>query len=271
MYSGTTFRIKSGRVAGVHQKIDRVARRHLTRHLSGEVAFPSIRDILHFEGLNGPDGIKRKSPSRDEPWHYIDPSKPDDRQLIDMIHNHLYNLSIALRADNTERAAFEAAWVAHAVTDGLTPAHHYPLADKIEELFGKSHHERQTIREKNIIKGTSPRDTISKNWQYWGSRGIFTAHFLFEWGVATTIAPLKLDYDPLDEDDIDRLASDGFEALFYEAFHTIVAMNMYEEYVRYGWTRHLADETRLTLIPLIIKLVALAWYDAATYEPEELR
>ena len=62
MYSGTTFRVKSGRIMGTHQKIDRVAHRHLQAFLPTGHNFPTTRQILHFEGKNGPDGIKKKSP-----------------------------------------------------------------------------------------------------------------------------------------------------------------------------------------------------------------
>ena len=112
---------------------------HITRKGNGNNAgqAPTTREILHFEGNNGPDGIKRKSPSVDEPWHYIDPANPNDRALAGMINDHYVNLVQALRDANRVRAAFEAAWMAHAITDGLTPAHHYPLSDKIEELWGK--------------------------------------------------------------------------------------------------------------------------------------
>ena len=149
--------------------------------------FPGIREILHFEGDNGPDGIKRKSPSQDEPWHYIDPSRSDDRALIKMILDHHHNLVEALRSHNQARAAFEAAWLAHAIVDGLTPAHHYPLGDKIEELWGKPKEERLTIKDKNLIKGKNKRDTISKNWEYWGAKGVFITHGLFELGIATSV------------------------------------------------------------------------------------
>src|SRR5690242_1301911 len=137
MYSGTTFRTKSGRVMGVHQKIDRVAYRHIKHLAAAQPAFPTVLQILHFEGLNGPDGIKRKSPAQDEPWHYINPDDPADRTLVDMINDHIYNMSVALRVGERERAAFEAAWMAHAIVDGLTPAHHYPLEKKLEELRGE--------------------------------------------------------------------------------------------------------------------------------------
>ena len=92
MYAGTTLRNKSGRVIGVHQKIDRIARRNFRMLPGVGSGFPSIKEILHFEGNNGPDGIKRKSPSVDEPWHYVDPTRPDDTELMTMILDHHHNL-----------------------------------------------------------------------------------------------------------------------------------------------------------------------------------
>lgn len=263
MYAGTTFRRDSGRIIGVHQRIDRVARRHLKKHITPAAAFPTIGQILHFEGKNGPDGIKRKSPAKDEPWHYIDPAKPDDRALLDMIADHIFNLAAALKIANTQRAAFEAAWLAHAVVDGLTPAHHYPLNDKIEELWGKPRHERLTIKDKNIIQGINRRDTISKNWQYWGAGGVFTAHFMFEWGVASVIAPDRFETSGPTSEDIIRLRRDGFEAIFMDSLRRIDAMKMYEEFGRKGWTRALANQTKKELVPEIIKTVCLAWYQAS--------
>lgn len=269
MYAGTTFRRNSGRVVGVHQKIDRIARKHLRTHLPAGVIFPPIARILHFEGRNGPDAIKRKSPSKDEPWHYIDPTKPDDTALLVMINDHISNLTEALSSANDERAAFEAAWLAHAVVDGLTPAHHYPLSDKIEELWGKSHHERTTIRDKNIIRGHNRRDTISKNWQYWGVGGVFTAHFMFEWGVASTISPYTFGESGPTDDDVAHLQDVGFETVFMESLRKIAALDMYTEFGNTGWTRSLASRTRKILIPEIIRTVCLAWCQAALDSQEE--
>lgn len=262
MYSGTTLRTHSGRIMGVHQKIDRIARRRLTRFIPRSIKFPAIKDILHFEGDNGPDGIKRKSPSKDEPWHHINPAKTQGSPLVETIHNHILNLGEALKKDDQTRAAFEAAWLAHTAVDGLTPAHHYPLNDKIEELWGKPHSERITFRDKTIIRGKNWRDTLSKNWQYWGSGGVFTAHYMFEWGVATAILTHPFKKSGPSGNDIIRIQRDGFEALFYESLSRIYAMNMYNEFGKTGWTHDLADQTRRVLIPEIIKIVSLAWYQA---------
>ena len=269
MYSGTTFRTKSGRMMGVHQKIDRVARRQITQFIPKKVNFPEVREILHFEGANGPDGIKRKSPGRDEPWHYIDPTNLKDVAIVEMINDHIFNLASALREKNHERAAFESAWMAHAIVDGLTPAHHYPLSDKIEELWGKSHTERLTIRDKNIIKGKNRRDTISKNWQYWGGGGVFTAHLMFELGVASTIVSVKFEEPCMTQHDVEQLRTRGFETLFLEAVHKIDDLKMYDEFGAKGWTRQLANRTRKVLIPEIVRLVMLGWYQAILVAEEK--
>lgn len=262
MYAGTTFRRDSGRIIGVHQKIDRVSRRHLKRLVTRNTFFPTISKILHFEGINGPDGIKRKSPSKDEPWHYIDPTKPDDHELLIIINNHMFNLIKSLKQHDEERSAFEAAWLAHSVVDGLTPPHHFPLDDKIEELWGKPHTERLTKKDKTIIKGINRRDTVSKNWQYWGFGGVFSAHLGFELGVASTIAPQRFNECYPTKADIDNLKKIGFEAVFLESMHRIYDLRMYDAFGKGGWTHRLASQTRDVLIPEIIKVVCLSWYNA---------
>lgn len=262
MYSGTTVGNRSGNIVGAHQQIDRVARRHLQTLLPARPLFPSIRDILYFEGNNGPDGIKRKSPSVDEPWHYIDPSRSHDRGLIDMIIDHQHNLAKALKSHNHQRAAFEAAWLSHAIVDGLTPAHHYPLADKIEELFGKPHHERLSVKEKNVIKGVNRRDTIAKNWQYWGGGGIFVTHFMFEFGVATTILGKRFGKISFPEVQLERLAKEGFEPIFREAMQRVTELHTYETFHKQGWNWRLARTVRLKLVPIIVEAVTLGWYAA---------
>lgn len=262
MYAGTTIRRGSGKIVGVHQKIDRAARRQLKIHLPKSIDFPNIKDILHFEGYNGPDGIKRKYPSTDQPWHFIDPTKSDDRELIDVISDHIINLSIALSENNSVRAAFEAAWLSHAVVDGLTPAHHYPLGDKIQELWGKSHTERNTIRDKNIIHGVNLRDTLSKNWEYWGAGGVFTTHGMFEIGVASAIASENFKDVNIDKKDITHLKKIGFEAIFMNSLHEIDSLKMYDQLGNGGWTGRLAKQTKQVLVPEMIRIVFLAWYSA---------
>jgi hypothetical protein len=262
MYSGTTFSRNSGKFVGVHQKIDRAARRHLDEIISDSVKFPAIKEILQFDGKNGPDAFKYMGPSQDKPWHFIDPSNPDDRALIGMINNHMFNLSRALDNDNGIRAAFEAAWLAHAIVDGLTPAHHYPLSGKVEELWGRPRSEFTNLRDKNIIRGANKRDTLAKNWEYWGMGGVITDHVMFEMGVASAIVPSRFTSIGLSGNDTIRLEREGFESLFMETLRRIYSMRMYDRFSREGWNLSLVKETRTVLVPEIIKVVTLAWYQS---------
>ena len=262
MYSGTTFRSKSGNVIGVHQKIDRVARRHLKVLPGDDTKFPRILEILHFEGNNGPDGIKRKSPSADEPWHFIDPTDPSDTQLTSMILDHHHNLVVALKEGNRERAAYEAAWMSHAITDGLTPAHHYRLADEIEKLWGKPKEDRQSIVDKNLIRGHGAKSNVSRNWQYWGAKGIFTTHVMFEFGIATSVKSARFTHTLPTHEWLRQADKDGLQAVFEQAVQDVYALDMYHEYWRDGWTPKIARKTRLKLMPIIIRTVTYAWYSA---------
>ena len=54
----------SGRLIGVHQKLDKAARQLLAQEYGRDARiFPSIEKILYFEGTRGPDGLKAKSPA----------------------------------------------------------------------------------------------------------------------------------------------------------------------------------------------------------------
>lgn len=272
MYSGTTLTKYSGRVMGAHQKIDRVARRHLTRLLADDRVFPGIRNILQFEGKNGPDAIKRKSPARDEPWHYYSPFDDDDSKLIELIRDHYDRLVVELRADNRERAAFEAAWLAHAIVDGLTPAHHYPYEEKLIELRGgKGIESRTTIKEKLVMHGETRREKMRNNWKMWGPKGLLTTHGLFEFGVASIIAPLSFGEAIPKKKDVERMRKIGPLEWFKRSAREIAILDMYEHYYRKGWTPKLAWQVRHKLGPTIVQAVSLTWHialiDAGKVDP----
>ncbi len=181
MFAGTTLTPLSGRLVGAHQKIDRLAHKFLRELTNKPHVFPGIRTILHFEGSGGPDAIKRKSPAVDEPWHYYNPFDDTDNQLIDLIVGHYDELVKALKAKDDVRAAFEAAWMSHAIVDGLTPAHHYPYEEKLTELRGgEGIQGRTTYKEKLVMPGETRRAQMHNNWEMWGSKGLLSTHFLFE-------------------------------------------------------------------------------------------
>lgn len=262
MYSGTTLRSSSGKLLGAHQKFDRVARLGLKR-IAPNLPFPAINHILHFEGLNGPDGVKRKSPARDEPWHYYDPLDESDDAIINMVADHRVNLIRALRADDQARAAFEAAWMAHALVDGLTPAHHYPYEEVIAGIRGEPKESRTTVLKKLVYPGKSPREIVRNNWYVWGAGGAMTSHGMFELGVATTVKTLKFEGAYPHANDMIRVRSEGITPIFQEAARHIHSLRMFEQFQKAGWTSRLARQTRKDLAPRIVKIVALAWYEAA--------
>jgi hypothetical protein len=265
MYSGTTLTSISGRILGAHQKIDRVSRLHLGKLLQdANAVFPSTRMILRFEGRNGPDGIKRKSPAQDEPWHYINPFDVTDDQLAAIIGDHAAQLAASLRAKDMTRSAFEAAWLAHAIVDGLTPAHHFPYEEELIKLRGGEGIEgRDTIYKKLVMPGQTVPQQVKNNWKMWGPKGLLTTHGAFELGIASIIAPLRLQHGMPADADIRELQAHGTVALFGRKAKEIAALGMYDTFYKTGWTPRLVRQVRRELVPVIVLMVTLAWYGAA--------
>lgn len=263
MYSGTTITKQSGKIIGAHQKIDRVARRHLRKITRKDLAFPKSDAILKFEGKNGPDGIKRKSPAQDEPWHYYSPFNDKDGGLIDLITDHYDSLVKFLASGEADRAAFEAAWLAHALVDGLTPAHHYPYEEELTKLRGgASINERTTIKAKLVMPGGTRREKVKNNWKMWGPKGLMSTHGLFEIGIAMIIAPLQFGDSVPNHEDIEILEEIGYLELFRRSAREIAALELYDAYYVKGWTPQLAYKVRHVLAPTIIKTVTLTWLSA---------
>jgi len=260
MYSGTTLTPISGRILGAHQKLDRVARNQLDKLLPDKNMFPSTKKILHFEGRKGPDAIKRKSPAKDEPWHYYSPFDNDDSQLIELIEDHYNQLVKELKKHNKERTAFEAAWLAHAIVDGLTPAHHYPYEEKLSEIRGEAKETRTTIKEKIIPKGDTKRDTLKKTWKVYGPKGLMSTHGLFELGIATIIAPLGMSMSPPTKQELDNSIKIGAIELFKRTAREIAVLDMYERFSKRGWTTKLIVDVRSKLAPQIARTVAIIWF-----------
>ncbi len=258
MYSGTTLNNKSGFILGAHQKIDKVSRKNLNLLTSNSSKFPSTKEILHFEGKNGPDGIKRKSPAKDEPWHYYDPFDDADVQLIEIVDQHYRDLVIKLRKG--EPAAFDAAWLAHGLVDGLTPAHHFPYEAKLEELRGGSIDQRTSIAKKLIIPGDNTMQTLKNNWKMWGVGGLMSMHGMFEIGVGAILAPLKMNSSLPSENDIKQMIDLGWVEYFQRSAREIALLDMYDRFYARGWTVKLIRDVRNELGPIIIKTVTLTWF-----------
>lgn len=249
---------------GAHQKIDRVARKHLINILPVSAnLFPSSRAIVKFEGINGPDGIKRKNPSPDEPWHFIDPYDASDNKLIAIIAAHHDQLVAALKTHNPVRAAFEAAWLAHATVDGLTPAHHYPYEEELMKLRnGEGNETRNSIKEKILLPGETLPKQVRNNWKMWGDKGLLASHLAFEVGVAAIIMPARLGGSLPTAQDLALLQQKGFIPLYRARALQIAKLDMYAKFCDSGWTPRLAKQVRRELVPLIVNTVTLVWYGA---------
>lgn len=270
MYSGSTITAVSGRLIGAHQKVDRLARRNLER-LMPRCPFPDIQSILHFEGRHGPDAIKRKSPAKDEPWHYLQPFDAEDTQLIHLIERHYRSLVQALKQQDEVRASFEAAWLAHAVVDGLTPAHHYPYEEKLVELSGNDIAKRTTISKKLILPAHADGGRLRNNWKMWGPKGLFTTHAAFEMGVAFLIAPLKSRPRRLTSDKIAEFEAQPLAQWFRKTAQDIARLELYDAFYKSGWTIGLAREVRRQLAPALVQAVSLVWYGAVREAHPERR
>lgn len=263
MYSGSTLTNMSGNLVGAHQKIDRVSRHALKDMLKDDNLFPSKKLIIRFEGNNGPDSAKAKLDGEHAPWHFYDPFDPEDGLLLEQISSHNKSLINKLKKRDFESAAFEASWLAHAVVDGLTPAHHYPYEEELEKLRGESKETRTTLVKKAYISGDSKRDIFKKNWEMWGAKGLFTTHALYELGAAMVFAPMGRHIGRPNRYDIKTVQHLGFEEYYKRIAREVAMLNMYEEYYKRGWTRRLARTTREELAPRMGQTVTLAWFMAA--------
>lgn len=251
----------SGRIVGTHQQLDRAARRILTRYLPRGQYFPTAREITYFEGMRGPDGLKRKSPDLDDPSHMLD---DPEQQLVGQISNHYYNLVQALRRQNRERAAFEAAWLAHKVADGLTPAHHYPLSSaKAELMTNKEFIKIFGEPIKGIMHGHNALETARNNWLYWGAGGVMTKHVAYEYGVAVLAAALPQKALLPQVTQADFQSARVPKAIFYDSLQVVQARKMYDRFLADGWTTDLAYDTKNLLLPEVVKAIALIWHAAA--------
>lgn len=249
---------RSGNIVGTHQKLDKISYKIIKKALKPDIFWPTQKEVLLFEGMGGPDGLKRKSPGKDEPMHFIIPDH-DDGKLIRIIEDNQYNLSRALKSQDEIRAAFEAAWMAHAVTDGLTPAHHFPLEKTQKELMTRDEFIKLFgIPVKGIMRGQNAAETLRNNWLYWGANGAMSKHVAFEYGVAITMTGLSSRHfrPKITMNEIEN--ADLHEA-FYSALKKVANLDMYTRFRYSGWTTDLALETKDILLPTIIKAIVLCW------------
>lgn len=151
----------------------------------------------------------------------------------------------------------------HAIVDGLTPAHHFPLSDVKDELMTDKDFMQvfgQPI--KGLMHGRNLLETMRNNWLYWGAGGHMSKHIAYEYGVLMIAAPLsaKALSVKLTAEDLQELDT---EKMFCEAFDRVRKLDLYTRFLENGWTTELALATKNKLLPEIVRAVALGWYSAA--------
>jgi hypothetical protein len=255
MYSGF---ISSKRVVhglGVHQRFNRAAFRMVKPYIA-EGTFPPLKQIQHFEGFNGPDGLKVKSPGQAEPLQLYDPFD-DIGEVPRHVLSHYNGLVSTLAKHDLVRSAFESSWLAHFVTDGMTPAHHYPLHDKLAEIKGEVH-QPKSLMAKGLHFDESFMKTMQKNWAIWGAKGELSTHFNFEMGVATALfgARLKVAVDPIKLAEARKLGPVEF---FKQEARGIAELGLYESFYETGWNGDMVSLVKKQLAPRTAQAIGILW------------
>lgn len=247
-----------------HQKLDRVARRHLKRYIPQDGFFPTRTQIIHFEAGRGPDNAKLKRQiNGEQPWHFIDPFNPDDTELHEHIGVHYDGLVEALKDKDGVQSAFHAAWLAHALVDGLTPAHHYPYEEELERLRGgEARHTRKGLTGRLYVKSPSLRESVLMSTKLVGPKGLLTNHAMFEAGAYALIAPLSLNSGRPSRIDLEHAKDVGVTEVFKELVGEVAGLHLYDRFIAGGWTPRLARQVRKELAPRMVRMITLAWYCA---------
>ena len=244
---------------GIHQRFDSAAYHMIEPYLPA--GFPTLADIVSFEGYNGPDGLKVKSPGVNEPSHLYDPIH-DVGQVPSHIQGHYENLVLCLKTGDAIRGAFEASWMAHYICDGLTPAHHWPLEDKIAEAASGA---------ADDIAADTSRFTASlkKNWAVWGIKGHLSTHFYFETGIlfALMAGPVRASYS---DEELAKARQLGAVEYFKAQARDIAELNLYEQFYREGWTTDLATRVKTIIAPRTAKAIGIIWLLALLDAGEQL-
>ena len=250
MYSGFITRKKVVARLGIHQRFDMAAYRMIEVFLP-EGAFPSIKDIVHFEGYYGPDGLKVKSPGVNEPSHLYDPVT-DTGAVPGHIANHYSELVKTLKEGDLTRAAFEASWMAHYIGDGLTPAHHWPLEEKIAEAATKA----STALKHGDTSSFSA--ALKKNWAIWGAKGHLSTHFNFEMGIAFALMVFPI--RPVFNDaELARASQLGMMEYFKAEAREIAKLDLYEQFYKEGWNGEIASAVKNEIAPQAARTIGVIW------------
>ncbi len=261
MYAGFISPKRVVILTGIHERRDVAAYKMIEHYLPDET-FPSIEEILEFEGYNGPDGLNSKIGLRpkgsepdakddNNPSHLYDPLT-DTGEVPMHIQSHFDGLVQCLVSGDRVRASFEAAWLAHYVGDGLTPAHHFPLETKIAEAAAKA---KRDLNEGHFSHFAGQ---LVKQWEIWGFKGHMSTHQNFELGIAFALLvfPIKAHFD---DHLLGRARSLGPVEFFKTEARDVAELRLYENFYKVGWTADLAQTIKKILAPHVARTIGIIW------------
>jgi hypothetical protein len=259
MYAGFITTKRVVKRAGIHQRFDAAAYRMIEPYLPAG-SFPQIKDILHFEGYNGPDGLNTKTglkpkgiKPKDEsnPNHEYDP-QTDTGEVPGLIGSHYAGLVENLSSGDMIRASFEAAWMAHYIGDGLTPAHHWPLEEKIAEAAAKA---SKSVQDGDVSKYTA---FLKKNWAIWGAKGHMTTHMNFELGIAFALLLFPI-HPEFDQEELKKATQLGPVEYFKSQAREVASLELYDRFYKDGWTGDIATTVKNRLAPQGARTIGIIW------------
>lgn len=233
---------------GDHQRIDRLAYQYMGKHLN-MTKFPSIKAILANEGRNGPDGAKYEGGAE---GHFYNP-KTEGAELLVIIHKYYDALVVALAKQDLNTAAKEASWLAHAVVDGLTPAHQFPYEEAVSTLTADTSHVRDTASKQFYIRGETMGASIEKTWKLTGPQGLLTSHTLFETSMALALQyfrpKLQLQLPP----------KNSVDEIFRSRARLVKSLELYDKFMRRGPNPSMSLKLRRIVGPAMVEAVVLLW------------
>jgi len=132
-----------------------------------------------------------------------------------------------------------------------------------QRLRGERAGARIGLKGRGLVKGLNARDSLVRNIQLVGPRGLMTTHTAFEAGAYMVLAPSRLRRGMPKADDIAELNKHGVIEYFKRMTREVGALGMFDNYLQEGWTPKLARQVRRELGPRMVMMVTLAWYAAA--------
>ena len=154
---------------------------------------------------------------------------------------HFKNLTQALKDGDMVKASFEAGFMAHYLTDSLTPAHHTSL-----KLI-KAEHENS--------------GRAKKGWLQFGRKGLMSSHVMFESGVSTVVAFNRLRVT-FDQDLYTQIQKRGIKTVVENESLRIAKLDLYNQFLQKGWSASLAKSVKTVVVKRIPQLISAAWLAA---------